>query len=101
MNRAPFVVSPQALEDLEEMWLFIAQDNVEAADRFEQKIRKTFCRLAENPGIGHRREDITDKPVLFWPVSSYLIIYDPGKRPVEVLRVLHGARDVETILENQ
>ena len=33
MNKAPLVVSPQALEDLEEMWSFIAQDNVEAADR--------------------------------------------------------------------
>jgi plasmid stabilization system protein ParE len=65
MNKAPLVVSPQALEDLEETWLFIAQDNVEAADRFEQKIRKTFCSLTENPGIGHKREDLTDKPVLF------------------------------------
>lgn len=100
MNKAPFVVSPQALEDLDEIWRFIAQDNVEAADRFEQRIRKTFYSLAENPGTGHSREDITDKPVLFWPVGSYLIIYDPGKRPVEILRVLHGARDVATILES-
>ncbi len=65
MSKAPFVVSPQALEDLDEIWLFNAQDNVEAAVRFEQRIRKTFYSLAENPGIGHRREDITDKPVLF------------------------------------
>src|SRR5947199_10306162 len=41
-------------------------------------------RIAENPGIGHRREDLTDKPVLFWPAGSYLIIYNPARKPVEI-----------------
>jgi plasmid stabilization system protein ParE len=36
--------------------------------------------------------------VLFWPVYSYLIIYRPDKKPLEVLRVLHGNRDVTRIL---
>jgi antitoxin ParD1/3/4 len=53
------------------------------------------------PGQGHTRKDLTDLPVLFWPVGSYLIVYDPEKRPLEILRVLHGARDVETILGNE
>jgi plasmid stabilization system protein ParE len=52
-------------------------------------------------GKGHIREDITDLPVRFWPVGSYLIVYDAGKRPIEILRVLHGARDVESILGSQ
>jgi len=37
--------------------------------------------------------------VRFWPVFSYLIVYDPLKKPVEIVRVLHGKRDVEEILE--
>jgi plasmid stabilization system protein ParE len=51
--------------------------------------------LGGSPEAGHFREDLTDKPVKFWPVFSYLIVYDPERRPIEVLRVLHGARDLE------
>jgi plasmid stabilization system protein ParE len=101
MNKAALVLSPRALEDLDEIWWFIAQDNVDAAERFEQRIRQTLCRLAENPGIGHGRTDITDKPVLLWPAGSYFVICDPRKRPIEILRVLQGARDIESILESQ
>jgi len=54
--------------------------------------------LGANPGIGHAREDLTHLPVKFWPVYSYLIVYDPETRPVQILRVLHGMRDVEEIL---
>lgn len=53
------------------------------------------------PGKGHTREDITDLPVRFWAVDSYLIVYDPGKRGIEILRVLRGARDAESILGSQ
>ncbi len=54
--------------------------------------------IGDNPGIGHVRDDLTDLPVRFWGVFSYLIIYDPAPRPVQVLRVLHGARDLAAIL---
>ena len=56
-------------------------------------------RLAEHPGIGHRREDLTDKPVRFYPVYSFLIIYDPASYPLAIVRVLRGAQDIVTILE--
>jgi antitoxin ParD1/3/4/toxin ParE1/3/4 len=36
--------------------------------------------------------------VKFWPLHSYLIVYDPAKRPVWIVRVLHGARDVRRLL---
>ena len=56
--------------------------------------------LASTPGAGHQREDLTDDAVLFWPVFSYLVVYDPSKRPIEIARVLHGKRDVATILHS-
>jgi antitoxin ParD1/3/4/toxin ParE1/3/4 len=37
--------------------------------------------------------------VKFWPVYSYLIVYSPDTRPLEIVRVLHGARDIAPILE--
>lgn len=58
-------------------------------------------RLAEAPGLGHFREDLAPEPVRFWPVYSYLIVYLPDSDPLQVLRVLHGARDVAAIFGGQ
>jgi plasmid stabilization system protein ParE len=55
--------------------------------------------LANNPGLGHRRPDLTDEQVYFWTVrKSYLVIYVPGTKPLEIVRILHGARDVSSEL---
>lgn len=51
-------------------------------------------RLAQMPGMG-LREDLTDEPLRFWPVYSYLIIYRPETQPLEIVRILHGARSKE------
>ena len=64
------------------------------------ELREAFRFLAANPEAGHRRPDLTDAPVKFWTVFSYLIVYDPAKRPTEVLNVLHGARDIASLLDD-
>jgi toxin ParE1/3/4 len=92
-----FKLSPEAARDVREIWVYIAADNFEAARRVRLQIFDACQKIAENPGIGHRREDLTDKPVLFWPTGSYLIIYITRK-PVEIVRVLHGARDLLGLL---
>jgi antitoxin ParD1/3/4/toxin ParE1/3/4 len=56
-------------------------------------------RLAEMPLLGHLRQDLTAEPLRFWQVYSFLIIYRPEKSPLEVVRVLHAARDVRRLLE--
>jgi len=59
---------------------------------------KFFELLAENPDAGHYREDLTSRPVRFFPVYSYLVVYLAGTSPVQIVRVLGGAQDVEMIL---
>ena len=93
-----FKLSPQAARDLREIWAYIAEDSIKAARHVRLQIFDACQKIAENPGIGHRREDLTDKPVLFWPAGSYLIIYNPARKPIEVVRVLRGARDVPSLL---
>ncbi|HUY14186.1 MAG TPA: type II toxin-antitoxin system RelE/ParE family toxin [Terriglobia bacterium] len=93
-----FKLSPEAVRDVREMWAYIAEDSVAAARRVRLQIFHACQRIAGNPGVGHSREDITDKPVLFWPVGAYLIIYNPARKPVEIVRVVHGARDVPSLL---
>jgi toxin ParE1/3/4 len=59
---------------------------------------KAIRLLAQSPQLGHLRTDLTQLPLKFWPVFSYLIVYDPARRPIEVIRVLHAARNIEQIL---
>lgn len=96
-----YKLSAPARQDLREIRDYIALDSVPAARKFLAKLAQALRGVAQAPGKGHRRADLTDLPVRFWPVGSHLIVYDPEKRPVEIVRVLHGARDVEGILRNQ
>lgn len=59
-----------------------------------------FRFLASAPEAGQHREDLTDAPLKFWTAFSYLVVYDPTKRPIELIRVIHGARDVPSLLDN-
>jgi plasmid stabilization system protein ParE len=60
---------------------------------------EVFELLGQHPDIGHFREDLTTHAVRFFPVYSYLVIYMAGTNPVEIVRVLGGAQDVESVLK--
>jgi antitoxin ParD1/3/4/toxin ParE1/3/4 len=94
-----FRLSPLAASDIEEIWEYIAAENPDAATRVRLALLEAFRLLSRTPGIGHRREDLTEFDVKFWPVFSYLIVYSPDTHPLEIVRVLHGARDIAPILE--
>lgn len=94
-----YILSPEAREDLDEIADYIARDSPKAARRVMEELKAAMVRLAQMPGIGHLREDLSDEPLRFWPVFSYLIIYRAERKPLQVVRVLHGARDVRSILE--
>ncbi len=93
-----YVLTPLAQSDLENIRLYISQDNPAAAKRLIKDIASAIASLAENPDIGHTREDLTDKPVKFLSVKHYMIIYRPDKTPLQILRVLSGYRDITSIL---
>jgi len=94
-----FRLSPEARQDIKDIWSYISRDSIEAAPLVREVLRDNCRRLAKHPDIGHRRGDLTAREdVRFWPVYSYLIIYRPHTRPLEILRVLHGKRDVKSIL---
>ena len=93
-----YVVSPAAAEDLDEIWLFIARDDLDAAQRVVDEIEIACRQLAENPGLGHVREDLAARSFRFWPVRSYLIIYRPETTPLQIIRFWHGARGIPNLL---
>ena len=84
-------VTPQAQEDLTEIWLFIAEDNPVAADGVVDAIERACLRLARNPELGPPRPDIA-RGLRYVPVGRLLVLYRIIAGGVEVVRVVHGAR---------
>ncbi len=71
------------------------------ADRAESVIcviREAIEKVVETPGIGHKREDLTDEDVRFWTVYKYYVVYRPETNPLEVIAIISGWRDVPTEL---
>ena len=94
-----YVLSPEAQRDLDGVKDYLLKTaSVRVARYVNRELRQGMRFLAENPGAGHSREDLTEEPVKFWSVFSYLIVYDPKKRPIEIVRVLHGALDIPSLL---
>jgi plasmid stabilization system protein ParE len=84
---------PEAEIDLDEIWEYIAADNVNAADRVSATIRQALDNLVMLPHQGHRRTDLTSRPLRFIRVQDYLIAYAPDEKPLWVIAVMHGHRD--------
>jgi toxin ParE1/3/4 len=94
----PFVLTSHAIRDLNQIEDYLAEESIEVAYRVLAGINKAFSKLAKSPGIGHFREDLTDKPLKFFLVYSYLIVYRVDIKPLEIVRVLHVSRDIEALL---
>lgn len=96
-----FRFTPLAEHDLEDLvdWL-VEQATADTAEHVVNEILGAAARLAGMPHIGHVRPDLTDEPVMFWSVYSWLIVYRPETRPLEIVRVVSGLRDVATLLRN-
>ena len=95
----PFVLTPAAEGDLLDILEYIEQDSTDAAVRVRIALRDAMRLLAEHSHLGHVRTDLADEALRFWPVFSYLIVYRPETDPLQIVRVLHGARDVRRLLE--
>jgi plasmid stabilization system protein ParE len=96
-----YVLSSKARQEIREIWDFIAQDDLDAADRWTMKLVEAFHLLARNPRIGHARKDLTNLPVLFWPVERYFIIYQPREDGIEIVAVTQGSREISSFLRRQ
>lgn len=98
--------SRTALQDLYKHAVFIGQESTEAALRFLASADATFDRIAANPGIGHRRDDLEPPYDKFRVLSidgfsNHLVFYREDKDGVTVLRVIHGARDLGSALTDE
>jgi plasmid stabilization system protein ParE len=96
-----YVLGHDAAFDLEAIWEFIAQDKPDAADRWIGKLFDAFDRLAASPGIGHQRQDLTSRSILFWPVGEYVILYRIAESHIEIVAITQGSRDIPGFLSHR
>lgn len=97
---AELLYTGPARVEIDDIWLYIAQNNPAAADRFIEELHGRCERLAENPGIGKEREE-WGRGLRSFPHRDYLIVYrllPSGGEGIEVIHVVHGRRDVDTLL---
>jgi plasmid stabilization system protein ParE len=92
-----FAFHPEAEADLDDIWDYIAADNSAAANRVTAEIESALDNLVLFSGRGHRRPDLTSRPLRFIVVREYLIAYAPDERPLWVVAVIHGRRNPRVI----
>lgn len=96
-----YVLSPDALQDLQDIWDFVALDSVNTADKLGDEFFNAFEKSARQPRMGHTRTDLTERDVRFWTAGSYLIVYRERPDALQVLAVLHGSRDVPEVIREK
>jgi plasmid stabilization system protein ParE len=87
-----FALHPLAAQEITEIWEYIAADNPLAARRVREEIFSTIRGLVAFPGQGHKRPDLTSRPLRFMVVRDYLIAYAPEEKPLWVVAAMHGRR---------
>jgi toxin ParE1/3/4 len=90
--------------DLMDCFLYLGERDFDVGKRFVKAVREATLKLADMPGMGARRDWQSPhlQDLRLWPVKgfeNYLIIYRPLHDGIEVHRVVHGARDIDPLVE--
>lgn len=97
--RDPVEISPAARHDLADIWEYISRDNEEAATDLLQSIYQQCLVLAELPGLGRSRNVDLAIGLRSYPVGRYVIYFRMCGSTLELVRVIHSARDLTEIFE--
>ncbi|OFZ97314.1 MAG: plasmid stabilization protein [Betaproteobacteria bacterium RIFCSPLOWO2_02_FULL_62_17] len=87
---------PLAETDILEIWDYIAEESVAAADRWVDRLDEQFRVLATQPMMGRARDELAPG-VRSFPFGRYVVFYVPLDDGIDVVRVLHGKRDIDAV----
>jgi plasmid stabilization system protein ParE len=94
VRRRLFVLTPQARDDLKEILIDIAEDSPDTAERLRSEFYETLQSLGRSPGMGHYHEELLSRKYRFWNFYSYVVAYVWETKPIQIISVVHGARDL-------
>jgi toxin ParE1/3/4 len=89
---------PLAELDLLDIWDYIADDSPDRADDFLDRIESKLMTLAQNSGLGRERSDLL-LDLRSFPIDNYVVFYQQIEGGIDVIRLLHGSRDIEEIFK--
>lgn len=84
---------PGAVADLDEIYEYVAERDPSAADRLADDVTASIEQLAVHPYLGRERPDI-HVTARSRPVGNYLVLYRVAPDTVDIVRIMHGARDL-------
>lgn len=96
MKKRKLIISDQATEDLSDIWVYIANDNSDAADRFIDYLYDKCLLITNEPEMGRKRDDVL-VGLRSFPVKRYMIYYRIRNHCIEIIRILSGYRDIDTL----
>jgi plasmid stabilization system protein ParE len=99
-----YVLTRLAKDDIFNIWAYIAKNSESAADRVEQALYHACAFVAESPLRGHTRPDLTQRFLRFWTLHrypNYTVVYRPDATPIQIIAVLHGKRNLRSILRQR
>jgi antitoxin ParD1/3/4/toxin ParE1/3/4 len=100
MQAPPYNLSSAARLDLLQIWNYLAEAaSISVADKVLADIELAIRDVAELPGRGHKRPDLTKRNILFYLVHSYFVVYRPGQEPLHLIRIVHTKRNVKDLLK--
>ena len=95
---AHYRIAELASDDLAEIHRYIAADNPSAADRLLATLFETFGVIATHPELGTARPEYKGGDLRTFTVGNYVIFYRRVGPIVEVAHILHGARDINSLM---
>ncbi|MFG0285883.1 MAG: type II toxin-antitoxin system RelE/ParE family toxin [Phycisphaerales bacterium JB039] len=99
---APWALSPVAFGELLAILEYIeGESGLAAADSVLDDFEKAFDLLASSPRAGRIRTEAAGDNIRWWLVHRYVVLYDSTTEPLRIIRILHGARDLDSLLRPQ
>lgn len=86
-------LTPKARSDLRQIWTYIANDNMAAAERVLERINEIFRMLVEQPEAGRSRNELA-RGLRSFATRTHVVFYEVSDSSVDVVRVLDGHRDI-------
>ena len=92
--KRPFVLTSAAKNDLKDIFLDMTEDSAETAERRRSEFYDALVSLGQSPGIGHYHDELLSRKYRFWNFDSYIVVYAWETPPIQIISVVHGARDL-------
>jgi toxin ParE1/3/4 len=91
---------PLAASDVFDIWDRIAEESLSSADRWVDRLDEALALLATQPMMGRTRDELI-RGLRSFPFGRYVVFYEPLPDGIDVVRILHGARDIDAIFEDE